>query len=329
MEKRICLATRIPNPKDATSFYRAIGPLSELRRQMPELDLQINPQSYEWQQTYFWDVFFMQRPGSPADLQVAKQMKRDGIKLWVDYDDDLFSVPLSNPSYPIYANPEVRKSVEEILGLADLVTTSTSALGHKLNKFTNEIAVVPNAFPDHKVQPRIEHKTQRRLVNWRGSITHQKDLATFAPQIIQLANEFPDWKWSFMGHSYWALLEKMPKDSVILYDAMDVTTYWEIIRTLMPAIQMIPLEDNEFNRSKSNIAWIEGTYAGASCVSPDWGGWPGHGSRYSNPNQFYEVMKVLMKGETMWDDWPVVRKSYFLSDVNQIRANLLRKLVDN
>ncbi len=45
--------------------------------------------------------------------------------------------------------------------------------------------------------------------------------------------------------------------------------YFEILMDLKPEIMIVPLEDNKFNRGKSNIAWIEGTVAGASIITND------------------------------------------------------------
>jgi len=43
--------------------------------------------------------------------------------------------------------------------------------------------------------------------------------------------------------------------------------YFDKIKEIAPEAFIFPLEDNDFNRCKSNIAWIEATLAGAACIA--------------------------------------------------------------
>lgn len=50
----------------------------------------------------------------------------------------------------------------------------------------------------------------------------------------------------------------------------DIFGYFQRLIQLKPHFVVFPLEDNTFNRCKSNIAAIEATVAGAVCISPDY-----------------------------------------------------------
>ena len=47
----------------------------------------------------------------------------------------------------------------------------------------------------------------------------------------------------------------------------EVPRYFQNLRRLKPTYCFVPLYDDVFNRCKSGIAWLEGTYAGAVCLA--------------------------------------------------------------
>ena len=51
---------------------------------------------------------------------------------------------------------------------------------------------------------------------------------------------------------------------------MDIFAYFQRLIQLKPHFVVFPLEDNTFNKCKSNIAAIEATVAGAVCIAPEY-----------------------------------------------------------
>jgi hypothetical protein len=95
----------------------------------------------------------------------------------------------------------------------------------------------------------------------------------------------------------------------------------------------VPLADSIFNRCKSNIAWIEGSFAGAVCLVPDWEEWQMPGTvRYSNPAEYGEKMKLLLNNNfnyRKYNDlsWEYIMDNLTLSRVNGQRIEILKGLV--
>jgi hypothetical protein len=225
--------------------------------------------------------------------------------------------------------------VAKLIARADVLTVTNDVLKAKYEKLNPNIVVVPNCFNDRMMNARPEiDPIPKKLINWRGSPTHQKDIAVHMQAILQLCKEFPDWTWNFIGETFWMFSESMPAKNFVQCPAVDQATYWHLIAQLQPAIQIVPLEDNEFNRSKSNIAWIEGAYAGAACLAPDWEHWRQPGViNYTNPVSFYRKLKSLMEGK--WDlaqlgknGWEGVQQKFLLSKVNELRAQLVLSLTN-
>ena len=105
--KKKNLYTLIPNPTDGTSLYRGWGPLSRIKKHLPEVEF-IVANTVDWSVLINCDGAFLQRPFTEGHLKICEMIKNMGIKLWVDYDDDLLNVPRSNPTFENYSTCRLR-----------------------------------------------------------------------------------------------------------------------------------------------------------------------------------------------------------------------------
>jgi hypothetical protein len=256
-----------PDPTDATSWYRGVGPFAELSKSNPDVRISFYKEA-NWATLAFTDIAFMQRPHREQDLEIIKRCKEQQIPVWVDFDDYLFDVPKWNQTYKHYSSEKTRKVVAESIAQADVVTVSTDFLGEKLAPLNKNIVTIPNALNTRlfKFSP-IE---QNNIILWRGSATHKGDYSEIAQQLVELSLKphMRSWAFIFVGDRPW-FAELMPEKQVMAVEAMDVIDYHRFIRDIKPAIMVVPLADNDFNRCKSNCAWLEGTYAGAAVVGPE------------------------------------------------------------
>lgn len=287
----IKLLINIPNAVDSTSYYRGIGPIAQLRKvSSKDIDLLTTREAdVTWATLSMMDAVFLQRPYTRSHLEIVKMAKRYRRPVWVDYDDYLFGVPTDNPCYETYAGKDTRSNIANILQLADVVTVSTMHLKRLFEAPKNKpkrIYVVPNAYNDY-LQDWGNGPKAHNLITWRGTNTHQRDLAVFADQIIAASNEHPAWGWSFIGWNPWFATERMPHKGTTVISAIPVDEYFDFMRETQPAIHVVPLDDSHFNRAKSNIAWIEAAWAGAAVLAPDWEEWRRPGVvTYKDPDDF-------------------------------------------
>jgi len=335
----------VPQPVDATSFYRAVGPFAKLRRDFSEVSL-IFTHKVDWTVVKMSDIVFMQRPFREADVQVAEMAKRWRRPVWVDYDDDLLSVPPENPTHAIYGRKQAMECVAKCIALADHVTVSTGFLKDRITKelpsgaaLNENVTVIPNAFDDDSFPMEPMEGELRRLVVWRGSTTHVKDLWEKRDAFVRLAKRRRDWAWCFIGYNPWFITEAMPPNSCVSYPAMDIMEYmWTLREKVMPAVIAVPLTDNEFNKSKSNIAMIEAAWAGATCLGPDWKEWSVPGAVLYDPSRFGSFMEMLdelmdhgpewLRRNALENTWKHVTSTLTLTGSNEVRMNVIRGLVD-
>lgn len=333
----------IPSPKDGTSLYRGVMPMAETQKHGVRL---VFSESVDWTTMAMTDVVFMQRPYQEKHVAVAELARLNRRPVWVDYDDDLFSVPSDNPAARVYNQPAIKKNMLKILGLADVVTVSTKALGETLRV---ELAaagvttipvfrVVPNA-----INTRMWSSTMRsaamnlerqKLIVWRGSDTHVKDVMRWVPDILEAAHRHPDHVWLFIGMNPWMLESHMPEGRLRHHQAIDPIEFMDVLQELRPSVLHVPLDDSRFNRSKSNIAWIEGAWAGAATVAPDWPEWkrPGVTTYNGQPGSLAAAidgvigMSAELQQSLSDNSWEFITQNLTLEHVNRARLNILREL---
>lgn len=325
--------------KDATSLYRAVGPLSRLKRTEPDIAV-FSTNQYDWASIALTaDVMFMQRPFSKDHVRLMEMVKNQNIPVIVDYDDDLFSVPSSNPTHYIYGKEETKKNVFQCLSMCDQVWVSTQHLKRKIESLNikAEVMVVPNAL-NFKMFSKgyvLRDEPQNGLVMWRGSKTHDADILKFLPQITALVEKHQKYVFHFQGGMPWFLERSLSKfKNVTTGNGVDPIEYFDMLTKLRPSLFIVPLEDTEFNRAKSNIAWIEGTYAGAATLCPNWEEWNKKGAlNYDSEQDFFTKADEFLSKETdprqlNERSWNEVIANYELDRVNKLRYNSIKKLYE-
>lgn len=328
----------VPNPRDVTSFYRATGPLGQIVNQ-PDCDYNIllGQDVYD-EICYIAKGCFMQRPFEKVHYEIAKMVKRNRRNLWLDYDDDLFSLPTDNAAHETYSDSTVRKNMAEMIAMADIITVTTEALKDKLKAGPmkgKDIRVVPNAI-DFERFPQQSLKERKNVVLWRGSKTHHKDVMSVGKQIVPLFKSTPQTIWEFLGDNLWFITDAMkqidPK-RVIYHKGLSVIEYHQHIIDVAPKTFIAPLVDQGFNHCKSNIAFLEATFAGALCIAPKFKEWDVPGCITYDPKSeedFSDRFKAVMSGKLdaqveIAQTW--VRENRALAKVNEARKQIIKEIM--
>lgn len=324
------------NPGGAISHYRGNGPLSELVHRYPmqfgvmpvERSDQVNPGDLRW-----CNVLFLLRPDCAEDLALVQMAKLLRRKVWVDFDDSYWDVQEYSPAKEYWK--EHIRIFEQILAEADMVTVSCAALRERARSFNNNVHLLPNAHDD-AVFPLSEVAAQsnNRTAVWRGSLHHQEDLYAYREALIHLVKRHSDWQFHFMGDKPIFLGKPLTDcENVVFHRQAPLLRYFENLTALRPAICLVPLVDIPFNHTKSAIAWLETTYAGASCLAPNLPNWQLPGiTHYRDGTELVEGFEFLRwyveNGNTALRDrsWAAIQESLLLSQINHQRKVLLESL---
>lgn len=314
------------NPDDACSWYRCGGPWSVLAKQGVQVEFGDEP---TWQQIRGFNCVFISRPHRERDLQAIKAAQWHGVKVWIDYDDNLFKLPPENPARLVFARPTTTLIMSRAINSADIITVSTEPLRKTIAGFVQKpekVRVIPNALDEAFANSRqLTKKGAEKVVLWRGSSTHQADLQQFSEQIVKAGLKFPKTKWMFMGTEPW-FTEAMPPGSVQVMPPQPLNKYFDILASLHADIGIVPLKKSDFNSCKSDIAAMELSFAGAECLVP--AAWDIPGTRgYSNEQEFGDTLEQMLGGETRGG---MAAMQHFwtrsLNIVNQKRLEILGEL---
>jgi hypothetical protein len=260
-----------------------------------------------------------------------------GIPVIVDYDDNLFNVQDENPTFEIYSNKNSHENIRKIVRLSTVCTVTNAHLKHVLMREAKidgtKIEIIPNAHNDYhfKRQFRLP-KDKSNLIFWRGSKTHDKDLAEYAKEIVQVSRENPEVTFAFLGSNPWFVKNGMNSSQYIFYRGVDPYDYFKAVATLAPVGFQVPLHENEFNKSKSNIALLEAAYFGSTCLVPKWDGWDLPGAiTYTNRKEYAEGLRAIIQNkngahEIGEQTWEYIEDNLLLSKVNQKRLEILKNL---
>jgi len=222
-------------------------------------------------------------------LLAAKQIGK--IQIY-ETDDNMHEIPMSNPVYFKF-NPSKECFYNSVkwMTTCDAMIVSTPPLKeyYEENAGTN-CTVIKNSVDITKVCTKPEIDSDRVRIVWSGSDTHLDDLKIIQPVIKRLKDEYgKKIKFTMVGYNGVSTLpfkeeeyeENGEKKKQIIYKRVDldmkydkyiswirpVDTYIERLAGMYFDIGLCPLEDTKFNRSKSNLKWLEYSLCGVATVA--------------------------------------------------------------
>lgn len=164
-----------------------------------------------------------------------------------------------NTLFDIQENINRVKGMHDTARMADGVTVPSEHLAkyyretHKCqNVFVYPNSVDPSDYPKAHLMP---HEGVRIL--WQGGGSHMPDWYPLRDAVRTIALKYPQVKFVIWGSAFRWIHDNIPSEQVEFVDWMDYPAY-KPMRVLIDAdINLCPLVDNEFNRSKSAIKWYE------------------------------------------------------------------------
>jgi hypothetical protein len=304
-------------------YYRAKGPLNHL-----ELTGQINLKLInDASQLLSISLLYAVRAYQEPDLNIIYKAKRLGIPVIWDVDDDLLNLPLQHPSFPYYNQKSVQDRIKEAFNLADLIITSTESLRESIFKLVGpKVEVINNAIDERFLK--FKHNTEPN-VTWRGGETHDLDLRSVSLSLIEVVNKY-ELPLKIWGWYPWFLMGQVSK--IEYRGPEDFITYFLNFRDSDAYISIVPLVNHQFNRSKSNIAWLEATMAGAACLASGLPEFNNFGVRtFDNQSSFKNELTLLVTQpelvrEAYLNSFECISNNYTLQKTNKQRIQIMRGL---
>jgi len=320
-----------PIDYDSCSFYRSAGVAPDLAE---KLGCDIDVYSGEvaklmWPQLIKYKLAMFQRPFTENTLNLISYLKKFNVPIWIDFDDLIIDLPITNPAWELLTDN--RENIINILSLADVVTVTTNLLRTCLLPHNKNIRVIPNAFNNWSFKTKISSAERVKTILWRGGDSHLYDLLRYTRIINKLLQNYKDWKFTFMG--YLPAMFKSEYGNLFYERSTDPYIYFDKLASSGATALHVPLQDSQFNRCKSNIAWIEATYAGAVTIAPAWDEWKMPGVlNYKDDDEYYNLVSKVISGDIdtrrmVERSWSYITDKLTLSRVNELRVQVVKHLL--
>ena len=147
------------------------------------------------------------------------------------------------------------KSVME----ADMVTCTVEHLGKQFRKYRKgPIAILPNFVDCDRFLEMKKHGTDEIRIGWQGGSAHFQDLHMIREVMWQIMDKYPNVKFVIQGAGFTGIFPDKYKDRVEWKPwHSDVNTFPLATRDLACDIGICPVIDDNFNRSKSELKFLE------------------------------------------------------------------------
>jgi hypothetical protein len=253
------------------------------------------------------DVVVLQRVTHRHIAEAVSLIRRKGIGVVVDIDDDLSAIDPAHPAFvTLHPNKDPRRVINPIslyhnwrntelaCDEATVVTVSSDLLLERYARRGHGF-VIRNYLPDHYLTTPHEDSD---VIGWGGSVvSHPGDLDTVGSSIRRLVANGHRFRVVGPAHGVDTALGISDVDAV---GSVDITKWAETLTQL--GIGIAPLRDTRFNAAKSWLKPLEYAGLGIPCVMSARREYReiakfGIGVPVSKPNQWYRELRKLVTDE--------------------------------
>jgi len=234
----------------------------------------------------------VQRQASTAQKEFIKFLKevqkQHNFKIIYEVDDVVFSecIPDYNKFKFAFDNNEVRQNCIDIINMVDEVTVTCDFMKKLYIEKTGQknITTIPNFVPNfwmgnsfnqRKIQRAFDHHKKKPRILYTGSGAHYDvdnktngvdDMYKVRDFIRKTVNKY---QWVFVGAFPPQLADLVQSHKIEFYPWQNLLNYPNFIANLDAQMMIAPLLPNDFNKSKSDIKFIEACILGIPCLCQD------------------------------------------------------------
>jgi hypothetical protein len=266
-----------------------------------------------------------QRQATPHQRDFVKHInevrKQTKSKLIYEVDDVVFieDIPLYNRNRDAFASKEIQDSIKEILSMMDEITVTCEYFrDFVINKTgLKNVSYVPNYlmkwwfdryynlgtlvknYEKNKKKPVIAIFASGTHVDVANRVNGDDDFAAVVNVIERTRKDF---NWHFYGSFPFALKPYVQNGDIKYFPWVQLPDFAQTVANSGAQLTFAALQDNHFNRCKSNIKLIEAGAVGIPCVCPDMITYKDAFLKYKTGSEFIDVIKSALKNQTVYAD---------------------------
>jgi hypothetical protein len=234
----------------------------------------------------------LQRQASSYQKEFIKFLKsiqpEMGFKIIYEIDDVVFREEI--PDYNVYKfgfdNDEIRQNCVDMINMVDEVTVTCKFMRDLYTEKTGkkEITVVPNFMPywwighqynyskicnnldQFKKKPRIVYAGSGAHFDMKNVVDQKDDFSHVIKFIVDNRHKY---QFVFIGAYPPPLQQYVVSREIEFHPWKTLLDYPNFLSSLNAQLFIAPLQDNNFNKSKSDIKFIEAAQLGIPCMCQD------------------------------------------------------------
>lgn len=210
-------------------------------------------------------------------VQFLKELSKEaGFRIIYEIDDLVFSedIPDYNKYKPAFTDPEIRKNCQAIMTLCDEITVTCPFMKQYYMEKTGHpnVTIIPNFPPkfwlghfydEKQISANYDTYKRKPRILYAGSGAHfdvdnrvgQND--DFAHVVKVIADTVDKYQWVFLGAYPLPLRNLVQSGKIEFHPWQNLYHYGEKIKNLRVNMLVAPLQDNNFNKSKSDLKLVE------------------------------------------------------------------------
>ena len=263
-------------------------------------------------------------------LQFMKDGGRElGFKVNYEIDDIVFheDIPDYNRCKFAFEDEKIRATIEDMMGMVDEVTVTCDFMKEYYKSKTSNpyITVVPNYIPKfwfdgfynrNDVYTRYEKNKKKPIVLYAGSGTHfdvvnkvnqRDDFAHVVDHIIKARKKY---QFVFMGGFPHQIKPFIDSGEVLYYDWVQLLDLPRGLFSIGANATYAPLENNNFNKAKSNIKLLESGALGMPCVAQNLCTYDKADLTFDSGSDLIDRLDVLFKDENSFMSYSDKARAY-------------------
>lgn len=234
----------------------------------------------------------IQRQATPQQLEFVKFLRKmadqNNFRLIYEIDDICFAedIPDYNKYKTAFTDPAIRKSAQEMMAMCDEITVTCPFMRDYYREKTGNknVTVIPNFMPKFwlgnktnltRTMESYDKNKKRPRILYAGSGAHfdvdnrvkQKD--DFHHVVEVIAKTVNKYQWVFLGAFPLALRPLVEAGKIEFHPWVRLYEYGQKLYDLNVNMIVAPLQDNTFNRSKSDLKHIEACALGLPIACQD------------------------------------------------------------
>jgi len=278
VRSRTFKAAFIVTTVSGVAYYR-MASFAWAMRSWPRVETVVWPYSKNITTQNPWQVDMLESPDlrrnvdylcEMADVVVWQALDfQHSLEFWMDLrvrhqkpfimeiDDYVSDIPVENEAFEQYRTGSVRHRVTmEQMKKSDALIVSTPYLKSQYLGMNEHIYVMPNSMDLKEWDKASRRRGRDRIrIGWVGGGTHTADLEMVRPALEAILSKNEN-VWFYCVHGVPNSFKKMDK-VYWTHKWSKINLYPRFVASFKFDIGIAPLVDNNFNRGKSNLRWLE------------------------------------------------------------------------